>query len=163
MSSTVMQLMLIYPDIQRGCGTHVGPAAPTGKLVLPAAVRERDTGTDEGLRMLGWWEIAVLGLASARGTQLIVHDSIGDPLRERLELWHAARFDSGPRTFLRTLLGCVYCVGMHLSWIALLVYLLATGGWRDAPWIVHGIEWFAVAAVQAGANRWDDHLGTGGN
>ena len=109
--------------------------------------------------MLSLVEMAVLGFASARGTQLIVHDSILDGPRAGLELWHAAKFESRTRTFVRDLLSCVLCTGFHVSWIALLVYLLATGRWDDAPWIVHGVEAFAVAGVQITVNlNWDrDH------
>jgi hypothetical protein len=101
----------------------------------------------------------VLGAASARGTQLVLHDSIGDPLRERMELWHASKHTSRVRTFVRDLLSCIYCTGWWLSVITLTVYLLATGQWSEAPLLVHGIEAFAIAAVQMLINRYDDHLG----
>lgn len=109
--------------------------------------------------MLNLAELLVLGFASARGTQLIVHDSILDAWRARFEMWHARKFESKPRTFLRTLLGCVYCVGFHTSWVALLSYLLASGTWSEASWLVHGVEAFAVAGVAMIINRFDDSLG----
>lgn len=106
--------------------------------------------------------IAALGFAAARGTQLVVHDSIGDPLRSRLELWHARKHDSKVRTFVRDLLSCVYCTGWHLSWIAVLVYTLAAG--HAVPWAswsafgLFGLNSFAVAGVQMIINRYDDTL-----
>lgn len=100
--------------------------------------------------------LAVLGFAAYRATQLGVHDTILDPARQRLGVWHANDLDSKPRAFVMQLIGCIYCLGFWLSGVTLLVYLLATGGWVDASVIVHGIEWFAVAGVQALLNRWDD-------
>ena len=76
--------------------------------------------------------IAALGFAAYRATQLVVHDTIADPIRARLELWHAAKFDSKVRSFIRDLLACVYCSGWHLSWISVLAYSAATGG--SLPW-----------------------------
>ncbi|WP_406321841.1 DUF1360 domain-containing protein [Streptomyces sp. NBC_00519] len=100
--------------------------------------------------------LALLGFAAYRATQLGVHDSILDAPRERIAAWQASNLDSKLRAFLMQLIGCVYCLGWWLSGVALLVYLLATDSWGNAPWIVHGIEWFAVAGVQALLNRRDD-------
>jgi len=105
--------------------------------------------------------LAALGFASYRATQLVVHDSIGDGLRNRLELWHAARYDSRARTFIRSLLGCTYCAGWWLSLLTVLVYLTAAGQWGKAPLLVHAIEAWTVMGVQALANRWDDSRGGG--
>jgi hypothetical protein len=102
--------------------------------------------------------LAVLGLASYRATQLGVHDSILDRARQRLGAWHASKVDSRPRAFIVQLVSCIYCLGFWLSGITLLVYLLATDTWGDAPLLVHGVEWFAVAGFQALANRFDDTL-----
>lgn len=104
--------------------------------------------------------LAALGFATARVTQLVVHDSILDPWRARLELWHAAKFESGPRTFIRTLIGCTYCVGFHAAWLTVLVFLLATGQTPDdfRSFLVFGIESFAVAGVAMMINRIDDTL-----
>lgn len=106
--------------------------------------------------MIGHTELAILGAAAYRGTQLIVWDTITQPIRDRIEQWHIARPDAKPRKWLHDLISCPYCAGMWVSGIALLIYLVITGRWDDSPWIVHGIEWFAVAGVQALANRWDD-------
>lgn len=103
-------------------------------------------------------ELAVLGTAAYRATQLGVHDTILEPARQHLATWHANNLDSKPRGFLLQLISCIYCLGFWLSGITLLVYLLATGCWHDAPVIVHGIEWFAVAGVQALLNRRDDTM-----
>lgn len=100
--------------------------------------------------------LALLGFAAYRATQLGVHDSILDGPRERLAAWHARNLDSKPRGFVIQLISCVYCLGFWLSGVTLLAYLLATGSWGDAAWLVHGIEWFAVAGVQALLNRRDD-------
>ncbi|ATN93749.1 hypothetical protein SEA_ABT2GRADUATEX2_9 [Streptomyces phage Abt2graduatex2] len=100
--------------------------------------------------------LAVLGFAAYRATQLVVWDTIGDRLRDRLELWHAAKHTSRFRTFVRQLIGCPYCAGWWLSMITVLVYLTAAGQWGSAPLIVHAVEAWAVAGIQALLNRWDD-------
>lgn len=109
--------------------------------------------------------LAALGFASARATQLVVHDSIADPVRNKIELWEAHNFGTRKGSaikFLKDLISCTYCAGWHLSWITLVAYLTATGQWGSAPLLVHGIEAWAVAGVQALLNRFDDTLGTGG-
>lgn len=110
--------------------------------------------------MLSLLEVITLGFASARGTQLLVHDSILDGARARFEMWHARKFDSRVRTFFRDLLACVYCTGYWCSVATVVVYLVVTGEWSGAPLLVHGIETFAVAGVQMMINRYDDHLGS---
>lgn len=100
--------------------------------------------------------LAVLGFASYRATQLVVWDSIGDGLRAKVEMWHAARFDSRPRSFVRDLIKCPYCVGWWLSMVTVLAYLTAAGDWGSAPLVVHAVECWAVAGMQALLNRWDD-------
>ncbi|MGW3447322.1 DUF1360 domain-containing protein [Streptomyces sp. NPDC001076] len=100
--------------------------------------------------------LALLGFAAYRATQLGVHDSILDSARERLAAWHAKQLDSKARAFLIQLVSCIYCLGYWLSGVTLLAYLVATDSWGGAPWIVHGIEWFAVAGVQALLSRRDD-------
>ncbi|CAM5478022.1 MULTISPECIES: DUF1360 domain-containing protein [Streptomyces] len=102
--------------------------------------------------------LAVLGFAAYRATQLGVHDSILNGARQRLGAWHADKIDSKTRAFVVQLVSCIYCLGYWLSGVTLLAYLLATDSWSDAPWLVHGIEWFAVAGVQALLNRRDDTM-----
>lgn len=101
----------------------------------------------------------VLGFAAYRVTQLVVWDTILDGWRERLELWHARRFDSRIRTFVRDLLKCTYCFGYWASVATVLTYLLATGhnpvGSADEFWLF-GIQSFSVAGIQALLSRWDD-------
>ncbi|MFF5655215.1 hypothetical protein [[Kitasatospora] papulosa] len=109
--------------------------------------------------MLTLPELAVLGFAAYRATQLGVHDTILDRPRHRLATWHAANLDSKPRGFLMALISCVYCFGWWLSGAVLLAYLLAADRWDDAPLLVHGVEWFAVAGLQALLNRRDDTYG----
>lgn len=108
--------------------------------------------------MLGLLELGALGFASYRGTQLVVWDTIGDVPRQKIELWHARKFDSRFRSFIRQLLSCVYCAGWWLSMATALAYLTATGSWGDAPLLVHAIECWAVAGIQALLNRLDDAL-----
>lgn len=109
--------------------------------------------------MLSLAVLITLGLASYRATQLVVHDSIGDGLRDRLELWHARRPESRVRTFFRDLVACPYCTGWWLSLVTVLTYVTATDQWGDAPLWVRAIECWMVAGVQALANRWDDSRG----
>ena len=106
--------------------------------------------------MLGPAELAVLGFAAYRATQLVVHDTIGDGWRHRLELWHAVKHESRVRTFIRQLVSCPYCIGWWLSMVTTLAYITATAGWGRAPLLVHAIECWSVAGIQACLNRWDD-------
>lgn len=109
--------------------------------------------------MITLLELGVLGAAAYRATQLGVHDSILDPARDRVFAWHATRPDAKLRDFVVTLISCTYCLGWWLSGAILLTYLLTTGQWHTAPLLVHGVEWLAVAGVQALANRRDDTWG----
>jgi hypothetical protein len=112
--------------------------------------------------------LVVLGFATARGVQLVVHDTIADPLRARLERWHVSTLvpgpDGSPRrlsavlAFLRQLISCVYCVGFWLAVVAVAVYLTAAGQWGAAPLLVHCIEAWAVAGIAMMINRIDDTL-----
>lgn len=106
--------------------------------------------------MISLVELVLLALAGYRSTQLVVHDSIGDPARGRLHTWHANRPHSTLRNAVITLISCVYCAGWWISGALLATWLLATGAWADAPLLVHGVEWLAVAGAAVLANRWDD-------
>lgn len=106
--------------------------------------------------MLNLPELALLGLGGYRGTQLVVHDTLLDPARDRVHAWHHNKPDSGVRTALVTLISCVYCSGWWVAGALLATWLLATGTWHDAPLLVHGIEWLAVAGGAVLLNRWDD-------
>lgn len=114
--------------------------------------------------MLGLIELAALGFAAARVTQLVVWDSILDGWRQRLAAWHMDGIRPGRsnwgRGFIRDLVGCPYCVGFHASWLTVLAYRLATGrGIRSfSDFLLFGIESFAVAGVQMIINRYDDSL-----
>ncbi|OEJ93170.1 DUF1360 domain-containing protein [Streptomyces thermolilacinus] len=109
--------------------------------------------------MLDATELALLGLAGYRATRLAVHDTILDPARTRVLAWRRRRPGSAPRTAAVTLVSCVYCMGWWLCGALLAVYLLATGRFHDAPLLVHGVEWLAVAGAAALLNRVDDTLG----
>ncbi|MEU0181430.1 DUF1360 domain-containing protein [Streptomyces sp. NPDC006207] len=109
--------------------------------------------------MIGPVELALLGLAGYRGTQLLVHDAILDPARDKVFAWHLDRPHSKPRTFVITLISCVYCTGWWVAGALLATYLLATGRFDDAPLLVHGIEWLAVAGAAVLMNRVDDTMG----
>ena len=105
--------------------------------------------------------LAALGFASSRAVQLVVHDTIGDPLRARLLAWHMNGIGPGRsnklRSFVRDLLSCTYCAGWWLSMITYVVYATATG-WGGTPLLVHAINAWAVAGIQALLNRIDDTL-----
>lgn len=108
------------------------------------------------------------GFTAYRVTHLIVHDTVLDPLRNRLHAWHMNGVGPGrsnrARTFLRDLLSCTYCAGFWVSLLTVLVFLL-TGdvqpwdGWRQ--FLYFGMATFAVAGVQALLNRWDDSRNPG--
>ncbi|MFD8820757.1 DUF1360 domain-containing protein [Streptomyces sp. NPDC059605] len=100
--------------------------------------------------------LVVLGCAAYRATQLVVHDTILDPVRDRLYAWHGKATTSVVRSAAVTLIACTYCAGWWLAGAILATYLLVTGQFGQAPLLVHGIEWLAVAGVQALLNRWDD-------
>ncbi|MEU7093014.1 DUF1360 domain-containing protein [Kitasatospora aureofaciens] len=111
--------------------------------------------------MIAAAELAVLALATYRGTQLVVHDTILDPARDRVLAWHENRPESSARELLLTLISCVYCTGWWVGGALLAVYLLTTGQWAHAPVLVHGVEWLAVAGGGVLANRWDDSRNAG--
>lgn len=100
--------------------------------------------------------VLVLGFAAYRATQLVVWDTIGDPIRTKIEMWHAKRHESKVRSFVRQLISCIYCVGWWLSIVTVLVYVTATGQWGNIPLFVVAVDCWAVAGVQALLNRWDD-------
>lgn len=101
-------------------------------------------------------DLAVLALAGYRITQAVVHDTIGDRVRDRLYAWHAAAPTRTIRAALATLIACIYCAGWWIAGALLATWLLATGQWHQAPLLVHAIEWAAVAGGAVLLNRWDD-------
>lgn len=109
--------------------------------------------------MITAWELALLALAGYRATQLAVHDTILDPVRDRVFAWQEDRPESRLREFVVTLISCVYCMGWWINGALLTVYLLVTGQFHDAPLLVHGLEWLAVAGGAVLLNRADDALG----
>lgn len=113
----------------------------------------------KGATLIGAFDLALLGFAGYRGTQLLVHDSILDPARDRVFAWQQARPDSIPREWIVTLISCVYCTGWWVAGALLATYLVVTGRFDDAPLLVHGIEWLAVAGAAVLMNRVDDTLG----
>lgn len=100
--------------------------------------------------------LLVLALAGYRVTQAVVHDTIFDRARSALHTWHAAAPSRVVRASLATLIACIYCAGWWVAGALLATWLLVTGAWHDAPLIVHGIEWAAVAGAGVLLNRWDD-------
>lgn len=106
--------------------------------------------------MIGPAEIGLLALAGYRGTQLVVHDTILDPVRHRVDDWYQDRPDSWVREAGVTLISCVYCSGWWIAGMLLLTWLLVTGEWHQAPLLVHGVEWLAIAGASVLLNRWDD-------
>lgn len=109
--------------------------------------------------MITAWELALLAFAGYRGTQLAVHDTLLDPVRDRIHAWHEQRMESRLRDFIVTLISCVYCMGWWISGAILATYLVATGQFAGTPLLVHGIEWLAVAGCAVLLNRLDDALG----
>lgn len=103
--------------------------------------------------------LALLGLAGYRATQLAVHDTILDPVRDRIIAWHERRLTSPVRAAVVSLISCVYCMGWWLSGALLAAYLLLTDQWAGVPLLIHGIEWFAVAGAAVFLNRVDDTMG----
>ncbi|WP_323182115.1 DUF1360 domain-containing protein [Streptomyces sp. NBC_00120] len=110
----------------------------------------------QGAAVLELPEIALLALAGYRATQLAVHDTILDPARDVVFAWHERKPTARARTWIVSLISCVYCMGWWLSGALLATWLLVTGTWHDAPLLVHGIEWLAVAGAAVLLNRWDD-------
>ncbi|MGC4947717.1 DUF1360 domain-containing protein [Streptomyces sp. DT224] len=106
--------------------------------------------------MISLATLAVLALAGYRTTQLVVHDSILDPVRERIDAWQQRKPNSALRAALVTLISCVYCSGFWVSGVLLAAWLLATDTWAGTPVLVHGLEWLAVAGSAVLLNRWDD-------
>ncbi|MFF0092695.1 DUF1360 domain-containing protein [Streptomyces canus] len=109
--------------------------------------------------MLNLTELALLALAGYRATQLAVHDTILEPARGVVFAWHSRKVDSTMRTAATTLISCPYCMGWWISGALLATWLLVTGQFDDAPLLVHGVEWFAVAGAAVLLNRIDDTLG----
>lgn len=105
--------------------------------------------------MISLLELVLLSFAGYRATQLAVHDTILDSLRDRVFAWQQKKPDSRLREEIVTLISCTYCTGWWLSGAILATYLLATGEWDHAPLVVHGVEWLAVAGGQALLNSWD--------
>lgn len=101
-------------------------------------------------------ELGVLALAGYRTTQLVVHDSLLDQPRASVDHWYQQQPESRVRDAAVTLVSCVYCSGWWIAGILLTIWLLVTGEWEQAPVLVHGIEWAAVAGGAVLLNRWDD-------
>ncbi|MFJ2745363.1 DUF1360 domain-containing protein [Streptomyces sp. NPDC087440] len=65
--------------------------------------------------MITAWELVLLAFAGYRGTQLAVHDTILDPLRDRIHAWHEKRPEAPVRNAVVSLIACVYCMGWWIS------------------------------------------------
>ncbi|MDX3345901.1 DUF1360 domain-containing protein [Streptomyces sp. ME02-6987-2C] len=108
--------------------------------------------------MLNLSELVLLAFAGYRATQLAVHDTILDPARNALFSWHSRKIDSPVRSATVQLISCPYCMGWWIAGVLLAVWLLVTGQFDQAPLLVHGVEWFAVAGAAVLLNRLDDTL-----
>ncbi|MFD6936278.1 DUF1360 domain-containing protein [Streptomyces goshikiensis] len=106
--------------------------------------------------MIDLEQFLLLSLGGYRATQLVVHDSLLDGPRERLDAWQQRRPQSVAREALVTLISCVYCSGWWIAGALLAVWLVVTGQWHQDPLLVHGFEWLAVAGGAVLLNRWDD-------
>ncbi|MFJ6104935.1 DUF1360 domain-containing protein [Streptomyces sp. NPDC092359] len=104
-------------------------------------------------------ELALLGFAGYRATQLAAHATILDPVRKRVFAWRERKEDSGVRNAVVSLTSCVYCMGWWISGALLLVYLVITDQFAGLPLLLHGLEWFAVAGAAVFINRLDDTMG----
>ncbi|MEZ7005842.1 DUF1360 domain-containing protein [Streptomyces sp. AD55] len=113
-----------------------------------------------GGNMIGPLALAVLALVAYRGTQLVVHDTILDPIRDPILAWHEARPESTVRDAIATLISCTYCAGWWVSGVVLALYLTATsqgpGPWTWSTAAIRLLEWAAIAGGQCLLNRWDD-------
>ncbi|MFJ1607032.1 DUF1360 domain-containing protein [Streptomyces sp. NPDC088253] len=109
--------------------------------------------------MIGIPALVVLAAAGYRATQLAIHDTVLDPARAVVFDWHSRKTDSPVRGAAVTLISCPYCMGWWISGALLATYLLVTGQFDQAPLLIHGIEWFAVAGAAVLLNRVDDTLG----
>lgn len=109
--------------------------------------------------MISLPELVILAAAGYRATQLAVHDSILEPARNAVFDWQSRKIDSTPRQWVVALISCVYCMGWWISGAILATWLLATGRFDQAPLVVHGVEWLAVAGAAVLLNRVDDTLG----
>lgn len=101
--------------------------------------------------------VLVMGFAAYRATQFVVFDSILDPVRARIEAWHADKFTSRPRTLVRDLLSCIFCIGFWLSTATVLVATTVMHQW-DRPLLAVAIDCWAVAGVQVLLSRWENSL-----
>ncbi|MGC0418396.1 DUF1360 domain-containing protein [Embleya sp. AB8] len=106
--------------------------------------------------MISLAALVVLAAATYRATALAVHDSILNPVRDRIFDWRNRRPGSKVRDLVVDLISCVYCMGWWIAGAFLGVWLVATDTWGGTPLVVHGIEWFAVAGGGVLLNRWDD-------
>lgn len=102
--------------------------------------------------MIGIHELIFLALAGYRLTQLGVHDTILDPVRDRIIDWQTRRPEPIARAFIVTLITCIYCLGWWLNGAVLAAWLL----WPDNRVVQVGVMWFALAGAAALLNRWDD-------
>jgi hypothetical protein len=109
-----------------------------------------------GATLISTAVLALLAIATYRGTRLAVHDTILDPVRNRVFDWRRKRPGSAARTAVAELISCIYCMGWWVAGVVLAGWFVATGTWGDAPVLVHGIEWFGVAGAGVLLNRWDD-------
>lgn len=111
--------------------------------------------------MLNLLELAALGFAAYRGTQLLVWDSILDGWHKRVDAWHMDGIRPGRsnrgRTFLKDLISCTYCTGWWVSVITLAAYYTVTS-WSGVSVLSFGLNAFAVAGAQALLSRYDDTL-----
>lgn len=109
-----------------------------------------------GATLISTAVLALLALAVYRGTRLAVHDTILDPVRDRVFAWRDKRPESTARALVIDLISCIYCMGWWIAGAFLAVWLLATDTWHDAPLAIHAIQWFGVAGAGVLLNSWDD-------
>ena len=103
------------------------------RLLRAALVRGREDLYGVGVKLISWWEFAILALAVWRVFHLIAEDTILDyPRRKLLRLadeWEQEGDDPGDDYKVKwgIFITCPFCLGFHLSWIAMAIYCLLFG------------------------------------
>ena len=104
------------------------------------------------MNTISWWEFVILALAVFRVFRLIAEDTILDwPRKKLLRLaddWEKEGDDPGDdyRMEWGIFITCPWCLGFHLSWIALAIYCILFGWIGVFSFLVTA---FAISAVVA--------------
>ncbi|MFZ4431568.1 MAG: DUF1360 domain-containing protein [Microthrixaceae bacterium] len=105
------------------------------------------------------FQFLLVTLGAYRLTRLVIFDTIFDGPRYALGDWliSGGRF----RRWVAELLGCQWCVGVHVAFWMVLVLSLVTGWWSSWTDVVaFGVTVLAVAAGQSFVHLIEDRLST---